>query len=181
METRLPNFFESATFRIRRTIAMAGYYSAWRFSRISFAILLASSWSVRVALGQYTFVQDTDNTGSWSDPAQWTGGPAGTYPNAIDATVLINAPTRSGGSGTYNLTLPASDVTVGELKVDNTNYNDSYRSNFANGGGHLKFQVSSGEAKYTETIGSAVGATNSQYQFLMPVDLMSDIVISQEN
>src|SRR3954465_4079175 len=165
---------------------MAGYYSAWRFSRVSLAILPGSSWSVRVALGQYTFVQDTDNAGSWSDPAQWTGGPAGTYPNAVDATVLINAPTRLGGSGTYNLTLPVAnvgdppiDVTVGEIKVDNTNYNDSYRSNFANGGGRLKFQVTTGVAKYTETIGSAPGATNSQYQFLMPVDLLSDFLITQ--
>ena len=167
---------------------MARHNSTWRLASATLGILVATACTTQNALGQYTFVQDTDNAGSWSDPAQWTGGPAGTYPNGVDVKVLINAPTRSGGSGSYNLTLPVNtppnppiNVTVGEIKVDNTNHNNSYRSNFANGGGHLIFESTTGPAKYTETIGSAIGATNSQYQFLMPVDLHSDLQISQDN
>jgi autotransporter-associated beta strand protein len=161
---------------------MALHSSTWRHARTALSILLAAASLTPAARGQqYTFVQDTDNTGTWSDPAQWTGGPPGTFPNGADVKVLINAPTRSGGSGAYNLTLPATDVTVGEIKVDNTNYANTYRSNFANSGGHLIFESTSGPAKYTETIGSAPGTTNSQYQFLMPVDLHSDLVFTQDN
>ena len=46
---------------------MAGYYSVWRFSRTTLAILLATACSAQLALGQYTFVQDTDSVGDWSD------------------------------------------------------------------------------------------------------------------
>lgn len=150
-------------------------------------MLGAALLTANVAQGQYTFVQDTDNAGMWSDPAQWTSPPPDDYPNAVGATVLINAPTRT-GSGNYNLTLPTNtapdppiDVIVGEIKIDNTNYANTYRTNFANGGGRLIFEASSGAAKYTETIGSAPGATNSQYQFLLPVELRSDFLVTQDN
>lgn len=163
---------------------MADYYSVSRFSTTTIAIVLSTVWSAQVAFGQYTFVQDTDNAGTWASAAQWTDGASNTtYPNAIGATVLINAPTRSGGSGTYNLAMPASDVTVGELKIDNTNYANTYRSNFTNGGDDFRliFHNTSGPAKYTETIGSAIGAANSQYQFLGRIRVDSDLIINQDN
>src|SRR5215203_2813180 len=54
-----------------KEIAMAGYYSVWRFSRTTLAILLATACSAQLALGQYTYVQDTDGAGSWSDVLNW--------------------------------------------------------------------------------------------------------------
>src|SRR5689334_904712 len=99
---------------------MAGYYSVWRFSRITLAILLATACSAQLALGQYTYVQDGDGVGNWDDPANWTGGAAGTYPNGVGVTAQINQPIKTGVGG-YTLTIPATDVTVGQLTIDNTN------------------------------------------------------------
>ena len=163
---------------------MAGYDSIWRFSRTTLAILLATAWSAQAALGQYTFVQDTDNTGHWDFPESWLDGASNTtYPNAPGATVLINAPTWT-GAATYNLLLPAANITVGELKIDNTNYADTYRTNIGEVGNddfRLIFQSTSGPAKYTETIGSAPGATNSQYDFKGRILVNSDLIITQDN
>src|SRR5215212_10140162 len=109
---------------------MAGYYSVWRFSRTTFAILMAIAWSVQIARGQYTYVQDTDATGNWDFPVNWLDGASNTtYPNAPGATALINTPIWT-GSTNYNLFLPAGDLTVGELKIDNTNYANTFRTNF---------------------------------------------------
>ena len=96
---------------------MAGYYSVWRFSRTTLAILLATACSAQLALGQYTFVQDTDSVGDWSDVANWDtdndpGTPNTTYPNGIGVTAQINQPIKSGVGG-YTLDMPATDVTVG--------------------------------------------------------------------
>jgi autotransporter-associated beta strand protein len=156
--------------QVRQAIALMG-------------ILVAIASSAQLAHAQYTWVQDTDNSGMWADPAMWTGGTPSTYPNGVGVTATINAPTRTGGSGNYNLTMPASDVTVGSLTVDNTNHSNSFRSNFTNGGDEFRliFENTSGPATYTETIGSAPGAVNSQYQFLGKVRLNSDLVIDQEN
>ena len=146
-------------------------------------ILVVTTTSAQQAGAQYNWVQDTDNSGMWADPAMWTGGAPSTYPNGVGVTATINAPTRTGGSGNYNLTMPASDVTVGSLTVDNTNHSNNFRSNFTNGGDEFRliFENSSGPATYTETIGSAPGATNSQYQFLGKVRLNSDLIIDQDN
>src|SRR3954468_6622299 len=64
--------------------AMAGYFLIKRQTIGMLAFLLIATCGGPSALAQYVFVQDTDNAGSWSDPAQWTGGAAGTYPNAVD-------------------------------------------------------------------------------------------------
>jgi autotransporter-associated beta strand protein len=156
--------------QIRRAIALV-------------VILIAAAASAQPARAQYTWVQDTDNSGMWADPAMWTGGTPSTYPNGVGVTATINAPTRTGGSGNYNLTMPASDVTLGSLTVDNTNHSNNFRSNFTNGGDDFRliFENTSGPATYTETIGSAPGATNSQYQFLGKVRLNSDLIINHDN
>src|SRR5215207_9893419 len=100
---------------------MAGYYSVWRFSRTTLAILLATACSSQLALAQYTWVQDTDGAGNWDDAANWLDGASNTtFPNAIGATALINQPIKS-GVGNYNLDMPATDVTVGTFTIDNTN------------------------------------------------------------
>ena len=162
---------------------MARHNSSWRLAFATLAILIATASSARVALAQYTWVNPTTNSALWADSVNWTGGTAGTYPNAVGATALFNAPFRTGGSGTFNLTMPASDVTVGSITVNNTNHSNNFRSNFTNGGDafRLIFEDSDGTANYTETIGSAPGATNSQYQFLGKVRLNSDFVVNQDN
>jgi autotransporter-associated beta strand protein len=133
----------------------------------------------------YAWVQDTNNSGAWDDPAMWTGGPAGTFPNGVGVTAVITAPTKiaPAPAGNYNLAMPASDVTLSEFKIDNTNHANSFRSNFNNGGDafRLIFESSSGPARYTETIGSAPGATNSQYRLLSKIRINSDLIMTQDN
>ena len=53
---------------------MAGFYLVRPLKLIAVAILFATVCGAHRALGQYTFVQDTDNSGMWADPAMWTGG-----------------------------------------------------------------------------------------------------------
>jgi autotransporter-associated beta strand protein len=162
---------------------MSFHYVQLRRATALVGILVAATSCAQLARAQYTWVQDTDNSGMWDDPAMWTGGEPSTYPNGVGVTATINAPTRTGGSGNYNLTMPASDVTLGSLTVDNTNHSNNFRSNFTNGGDEFRliFENTSGPATYTETIGSAPGATNSQYQFLGKVRLNSDLIINQDN
>src|ERR1051326_6295094 len=111
------------------------------------AVLLATTCGARVSWGQYTFVQDSDFVGNWSDPANWTGGSAGTYPNGVGVTAQINQPITSGIGG-YSLSMPATDVTVGQLTIDNTADIYANKITVANGGGRLIFEDSSGTAKY---------------------------------
>src|SRR6478735_8473599 len=111
-------------------------------------IAFATACNAQIALGQYTFVQDTDSLGNWNDVANWhDGGSNTTFPNAVGATVLFNAPIKNPSTGTYTLTLPAADVTVGELKIDNTGFTNSSKIVFGNSGGKLVFQATSGTAK----------------------------------
>ena len=163
---------------------MAGHYSIWRFSRTTIAILLATAWSAQVVVGQYTYIQDTDATGHWDFPSSWTDGASNTtFPNAPGATAVINSPTFI-GTGNYNLFLPAGDITVGELKIDNTNFANTFRTNFANGGAdnyRLVFQSTSGPAKYTETRGTAIGPANTQTDFKGRILVNSDLIINQDN
>jgi autotransporter-associated beta strand protein len=164
---------------------MARNNSSWRLVFATSAILIATALGTQPALAQYTWVNPTTNSAPWADAANWTGGPAGTYPNGVGATALINAPTRTGGSGNFNLTMPMSDVTVGSLTVDNTNHGNNFRSNFTNGGDafRLIFEDSDGTANYTETMGAQPNPTiaNVQYQFLGKVRLNSDFIINQDN
>lgn len=144
--------------------------------------LVATACDTQITLGQYTFVQDTDNNGAWDDTARWLDGASNTtYPNAPDATVVINAPTWTPGGALYTLEMPATDVTVGDLTIDNTAHSNNFRTNFDNNGGKLIFQSTSGPATFTETAGSAEGITNSQYQIFPVVDVLSDLLITQDN
>src|SRR3954451_18495362 len=135
---------------------MAVYYSVWRFSRTTLAILLATVCSAQLALGQYTYVQDSDGVGSWDDINNWTPTPPATGPNAICATVLINQPIKSGVGG-YTLDMPATDVTVGTLTIDNTNDQYATKITMAGHGGRLVFEDPSGTAKYIETTNGTPG------------------------
>ena len=80
---------------------MAGYDSG-RFSCAALAMVLATLCGAHLAHAQYTFVQDSDQAGSWDNSANWLdGGSNTTYPNAIGATALINQPIWSGVTGGY--------------------------------------------------------------------------------
>lgn len=145
-------------------------------------IAIAIACSAQIALGQYAFVQDTDSVGNWNDVANWLdGGSNTTFPNAVGATVLFNAPIKTPSTGTYTLTLPATDVTVGELKIDNTGFNNSSRIVFGNSGGKLVFQATSGAAKYIETPNTGTAPQNSQNQIQANLLLNSDLEITQDN
>jgi autotransporter-associated beta strand protein len=160
---------------------MAGYYSVWRFWRTTFAILLATASSAQVALAQYTWVQATTSPVNWSDIARWTdGGTNTTFPNAVGATVLMNNPTRT-GTATLNIALPATDVTVGQIKIDNTGFGDTFSTRLTNGGGKLIFETSSGPAKWIETANSGTAPANIQNQIQAVVQLNSDLEITQDN
>ena len=137
--------------------------------------------SMALAQTNYTWVQDSDNAGNWDDPARWLDGASNTtYPNAVDATVLINQPIFP-GTGLYTLTMPATDVTVGQITIDNMGFSNTTRTTFANGGGQLIFQSSSGTAKYIETANTGTAPANTQNQIQTIVQVNSDLEITQNN
>jgi autotransporter-associated beta strand protein len=162
---------------------MAGYYSVWRFSRTTFAILLATVCSAQLALGQYTWVQDTDQAGNWADAANWLdGGSNTTYPNGIGVTAQINQLIWSGLVGNYTLTMPATDVTVGQLIIDNTNDDYVHKIIMANnGGGRLVFEDPSGVGKWTETLGASNAPQNVQNTIGMPILVKNTLEINENN
>jgi autotransporter-associated beta strand protein len=149
----------------------------------AFGIMAATAWNAQVARGQYTFVQDSDSAAAWSDIANWlnSGSPAVDYPNAPGATVLITAPIST-TVGAYTLTLPATDTTVGELKIDNAAFSNNFDVTFADGGAQLIFQSPSGLAKYTETAGTSTGTpTPNRYTINSKITLNSDLELTQDN
>ena len=161
---------------------MAIHHLTWRQAISSLGILAVVALSARIALGQYTFVQDTVATGNWTTTARWLdGGSNTTFPNAVDATVLFNAPIKNPSTGTYTLTLPATDVTVGQLKIDNTGFTNTSRIVFANSGGKLVFQSASGLAKYIETANTGTAPANTQNQIQTDLLLNSDLELTQDN
>jgi hypothetical protein len=156
-------------------------YLVKRAISAALAILLASIGSANVAWGQYTFVQDTDGTGNWNDVANWLdGGSNTTYPNLIGATALINQPIKSGVGG-YTLTFPATDVTVGQLTIDNTNDLYATKITMAGTGGRLIFEDPSGTAKYNETIDTATAPANVQNSIGVPILVKNTLEITQSN
>jgi hypothetical protein len=164
---------------------MAGYYSIWRFSRTTLAILLATACSAQVALGQYTFVQDSDSVGDWSDLLNWDtdndpGTPNTSYPNGIGVTAQINQPIKS-GVGQYTLEMPATEVTLGRLTIDNTGYDYSTPIIIDNNGARLIFEDSSGTAKFIGTANPTTAPGGVQDTIHVPVLVKNILEITQEN
>ena len=159
---------------------MARYDSSRRFVLSAFGVLAVAVLSSQFAFAQYTFVHDTDAAGAWDDVANWN--PNTSYPNAIDATVLINQPIKD-GNGTYTLTFPAGNTIVGEIMIDNTGFTNNTRTFFAqdSGGSTLVFQTNSGSAKYTETLNTGTSPANFQNQIQVNVLAASDLIIDQNN
>jgi autotransporter-associated beta strand protein len=165
---------------------MADYFSVWRFSRTALPILLVIACSGHVALGQYTWVQDTDSVGDWSDVLNWDtdnnpGTPNTTYPNGVGVTALINQPIKTGVGG-YTLDMPTTDVTVGTLTIDNTNDDYATRITMVNHApGRLIFEDSSGTAKWIETANTPDAPQNVQNSIQVLIKLNSDLEITQNN
>jgi fibronectin-binding autotransporter adhesin len=139
------------------------------------------------ASAQYSWVNTSNQTGNWNATARWTGGPAGTFPNAADATATFNLPLSTAPSGNYNVQLSntaGQSITVGGITVNNyAGTNDTANLRFgANGNGTLTFQTSTGSAFYTEnaapdTENTAAGTTN----IFAPVTFLSNTVITQNH
>jgi hypothetical protein len=164
---------------------MAGHYSSWRLAIPILSILAGGTWSAQVALGQYTWVQASAGTATWADAARWTGGTVmDPTPNGIGATVTMQNPTRT-GSGVVQVTIPTTDVTVGEIHFTNApGFANGTRTNLVGAGAsgqRLIFQTNSGNAKWTEDLNTNTAAAGSQNQISVPVVLNSDLEITQNN
>ena len=160
---------------------MALHKMTLRTAIASMGIVAATVWNAQIAMGQYTFVQDIDGGGNWDDVANWLdGGSNTTYPNAIGATALINQPIRS-GVGNYNLTMPATDVTVGTFTIDNTNDVYATRITMVNSGGRLVFEDASGTGKWIETLNTSDAPQSVQNTIGMPILVKNTLEITLNN
>ena len=160
---------------------------AARLATTALLIVTISFAGAQIALGQYTFVQDTDGVGDWSDLLNWdtdndSGTPNLSYPNGIGVTALINQPIKSGFGG-YTLDMPATDVTVGQLTIDNTNDVYGVKLTVAGHGGRLIFEDSSGTAKYIETTNGTPGDAGAgvQNSIGVPILVKNTLEITQQN
>ena len=135
------------------------------------------------AVAQYIFKSGGVN---WGATGRWTGGTAGTIPNAVDATATFNLPLSNdanppAASFTMNLanSIPApGTITIGGMIVNNTAGN-TFDTTFGNSSTlpGFVFQVSSGTAAYTESAGTSDGSTS----IIVPITLMSDLVVTQNH
>ena len=159
-------------------------YSIKRKISTALTIVLATVCIANVAFGQYTWVQDTDTSGSWNDPLNWTGGSAGTFPNGVGVTAQINQLIFNNGfPAQYTLNMPTTDVTVGQLTIDNTNDDYAHNIKMANNGGRLIFDDPSGTAKWIETANGTAGnaPSNIQNSIQMPILVKNTLEIDQNN
>lgn len=162
---------------------MARYNFSWR-AAITAGVLSILAGSSSIALAQYTFVQDTDSVGDWIDVLNWDtdndpNTPNTTYPNGVGVTALIDQPIKSGFPGAYTLEMPATDVTLGTLTIDNTGHDYSTWIVFDNNGGRLIFEDSSGTAKFIQTVNTATAGGGVQDTIHPAIQLNSDLEITQ--
>lgn len=157
---------------------MALHTSIQRCRFLTFSVIATAAFGLSSARAQYTYVTDTDNTGNWADNASWT--PAG-FPNAVDATALINSPIRSGtGTSNYTLALQTNNITVGQIKFDNSSWSNNYNVNITTGGGTLTFQSSTGQAQYIETAGTSTSGS-TRITFNPIINVASNWDINDDN
>jgi hypothetical protein len=164
---------------------MARHCSSWRLAISILSILAGGAWSAQIALGQYTWVQATGATATWSDLNRWNKSgttPSPDYPNAVGATVAMQNPTRT-GTGLVTITLPANDVTVGEINLTNApGFVYGTRTTIVDSGGKLIFDAGPGNtAKWTEALNTAEAPAGVQNQIQTVVKLNSDLEITQNN
>jgi autotransporter-associated beta strand protein len=152
------------------------------------AVLAVGAAAPSKALAQYTWNPTaTAQQGQWTATARWTGGPAGTFPNAPDTTATFNLPLSGAPSGNYNVQISntaGTNVTVGGITVNNYSdggINDVNNLRFgANGNGTLTFQTTTGSAFYTENAASPTDSAGLT-RIYAPVTFASDTIITQNH
>jgi autotransporter-associated beta strand protein len=77
--------------------------------------------------------------------------------------------------------MPATDVTVGTLTIDNTNDLYAHKITMANSGGRLVFEDSSGTAKWIETTNASNAPQNVQNTIGMPILVKNILEFTQNN
>lgn len=144
------------------------------------AVIVASA---PAAWAQYTYVPSNNQNGNWNATARWTGGPAGTFPNAVDATATIATPASTNPTANYNLQLsntPGQSITVGAITINHGATATFNTRVGANGNGTLTFQTSAGPATYTENA-SAPTDNATAVNIFAPVTFASDTVFTQNH
>jgi len=145
----------------------------YRYLGLLATLLLAAP---RVSHAQHTYVPTPGQSGTWNTSARWTGGPAGTFPNAAGAIATIDHPASLAPSGNYNLQL-GQNIAIGSLTVNQSATAAGTLRLGANGSGTLTFQAASGTASYTENEGTSAGTFRTD--IFAPVVFASDTVITQ--
>jgi autotransporter-associated beta strand protein len=166
---------------------MSRHYLNGRRISTMLGIIAVAFFSAQLSLGQFSWVQDSDGAGNWDDPANWTGGPAGTFPDAAGATATFTQPVRT-GTGAYTVTLPdfggpAGTTIIGSLTIDNTGFANNANFNISphSNGSILVFQsTTAAPATYTETAGTAANGPN-RTTISSFIDVQSDLVIAANN
>jgi autotransporter-associated beta strand protein len=167
---------------VLKTQTLAKHRHIWLRNSV-LAALAAGVFSAATAHAQYIYAPTNNQSGNWNDSKRWTGGPDGTFPNAIDATATINLPASTAPSGNYNLQLSntaGQSITVGAITVNNSAATTGTLRFGANGNGTLTFQSSSGPATYTENAATPTDSTFNSVIFA-PVTFASDTVITQNH
>ena len=79
--------------------------------------------------------------------------------------------------------MPTTDVTVGQLTIDNTNDDYAHKITMINHGGRLIFEDPSGTAKWIETANGTAGnaPANVQNSIQMPILVKNTLEITQNN
>lgn len=152
-----------------------------RHSRLTIPAALAILPSI--AQAQYTWVPTGNQQGQWTASARWTGGPAGTFPNAADATATFNLPLSTAPSGNYNVQVSntaGSAVTVGTVTINNSVGATGGLRFGANGNGTITFQSTNGPA---QLIDNPAAPDDSAFNttFFAPVIFASDTVITNNH
>jgi hypothetical protein len=112
----------------------------------------------------YTWTPTAAGAFNWNDPANWTGGPAGTFPNAVGDVANLTA--NLVGNQAIRLN---TAILVGTLNLGSASTAGKYT--VLGGGGSLTFDVAAGSAALTDagTGGDAV---------IAPVTLADNITLS---
>ena len=165
---------------------MARNFSFWRRVVLSFGAMAVIAFGGRVLLATtYTYTQDTDATGVWTENNRWDAGAA--FPNAVDDVAVLSEPITTTPDMTdpsnpvYTLTLNNQNITLGTLDIQNNTH--TFLTHIGDGSladGSLIFQTSSGPALLWEELGT-VDSLASRTRIFSPITVNSDLEIRQDN
>ena len=163
---------------------MARYHFSIRWL-VAFAAVLCALLATRAALAAtYTFQQDSDEAGVWPIGAMWDGGGVA-FPNAIGDVAVFNQPVTTSGvpSGAYKLSLNNQAITVGNLTVNNSNFN-SWTFQIGNDDlldGSLTFENTAGNAAELHEESGLANVNTSRTRIFSPVNVISNLDIYQNH